>query len=401
MLEKLGPLDADRIADLRPYLESVPDPRSRRGRWYSLTAILLVCACAAVYGAKSIDEFGEFGEFGERATNSLLASLGVRRHLLGWRRSPKPVTPGRVLQALDGDALDQAVCAYLADRHRITASADVPGARSRQVIAVDGKALKGSAGLDTPRRHLPSDMTDAEWVVVRPLLPVPGWLRGRGGRPEAYCHRAMLDAIRYLVDNGIKWRAMPADFPPWDRVYAFFRRWRDHGLVREFHDRLRGQVRTRLGRDAEPTAAVIDSQCVKADAVVGSDSRGFDGGKLVNGRERHVVVDTLGLLLAVMVTAADVGDRTAAKVLLEQVADAHHRLALVWADAGYTGSLVEHCLAAFALVLAIVKRSDDMRGFVVLPKRWIVERLFAHLMRSRRLVRDFERRTTSAEAMIY
>ncbi|WP_329538444.1 ISAs1 family transposase (plasmid) [Streptomyces sp. NBC_01450] len=156
MLEKLGPLDADRIADLRPYLESVPDPRSRRGRWYSLTAILLVCACAAVCGAKSIDELAEFGE---RATNSLLASLGVRRHLLGWRRSPKPVTLGRVLQALDGDALDQAVGAYLAGRHRITASADVPETRSRQVIAVDGKALKGSARLAAPRRHLLSAVT--------------------------------------------------------------------------------------------------------------------------------------------------------------------------------------------------------------------------------------------------
>ncbi|MBJ7000150.1 transposase [Streptomyces sp. CRPSP2-6A1] len=145
-------------------------------------------------------------------------------------------------------------------------------------------------------------MTDAEWETVRPLLPVPAWLRGRGGQPEAYCHRTMLDAIRYLVDNGIP---------------------------------------------------------------------------------------------------ADTGDRTAAHVLLKQVTDAHHRLELVWADGGYTGSLVEHCLAAFALVLAIVKRSDDIRGFVVLPKRWIVERLFAHLMRSRRLVRDFERRTISAEAMIY
>ncbi|MDX5565794.1 IS5 family transposase [Streptomyces sp. ID05-04B] len=226
-------------------------------------------------------------------------------------------------------------------------------------------------------------------------------MRGRGGRPEGYCHRAVLDAIRYLVDNGIKWRAMPADFPPWDAVYAFFRRWRDHCLAKEFHDRLRGQVRMRLGQDAEPTAGVIDSQSIKADAVVGSDSRGFDGGKLVNGRKRHVVVDTLGLLLGVMVTSADVGDRAAAQVLLRQVADAHHLLELVWADGGYTGSLVEYCLATFALVLAIVKRSDDMRGFVVLPKRWIVERLFAHLMRSRRLARDFERRTTSAEAMIY
>ncbi|WP_336114631.1 IS5 family transposase [Streptomyces sp. PTD9-10] len=194
---------------------------------------------------------------------------------------------------------------------------------------------------------------------------------------------------------------MPVDFPPWDRIYAFFRRWRDNALVKEFHDRLRARVRAELGRDAQPTAAVIDSQSVKADAVVGTDSRGFDGGKLINGRKRHVVVDILGLLLGVMVTAADVGDRTAAQIVLRQVANAHHRLELVWADDGYTGSLVEHCLATFALVLTIVKHSDDLRGFVVLPKRWIVERLFAHLMRSRRLVCDFERRTTSAEAMVY
>ncbi|AWN32388.1 IS5 family transposase [Streptomyces sp. NEAU-S7GS2] len=244
-------------------------------------------------------------------------------------------------------------------------------------------------------------MTDAEWSQVRPLLPVPGWLRGRGGQPEAYCHRAMLDAVRYLVDNGIKWRAMPVDFPLWDRVYAFFRRWRDHGLVKEFHDRLRDRVRQLAGRDPQPTAGVIDSQSVKADAVVGAESRGFDGGKLVNGRKRHVVVDTLGLLLAVMVTAAEVGDRPAAHLLLGHVAETHHHLALVWADGGYTGNLIGYCLALLSLVLAIVKRSGTMRGFVILPKRWIVERFFAHLMRSRRLVRDFERSTTSAEAMIY
>ncbi|MBP5942162.1 IS5 family transposase [Streptomyces acidiscabies] len=194
---------------------------------------------------------------------------------------------------------------------------------------------------------------------------------------------------------------MPVDFPPSDRVYAFFRRWRDHGLVREFHDRLRRRVREQAGRDPEPSAGVIGSQSVKADAAVGSASRGFDGGKLINGRKRHAVVDTLGLLLAVMVTAADVGDRAAARVLLAQVAAAHHLLALVWADGGYTGNLVEHSLAVLAVVLAIVKRSDDMRGFVVLPKRWIVERFFAHLMQSRRLVRDFERSTSSAEAMVY
>jgi transposase len=151
-------------------------------------------------------------------------------------------------------------------------------------------------------------------------------MRGWGRQPEAYCHRALLDAVRYLVDNGIKWRAMPADFSLWDRVYAFFRRWRDHGLVTEFHDRLRGQIRMTVGQDAEPTAGVIDSQSVKADAVVGRDSRGFDGGKLVNRRKRHTVVDTLGLLLEVMVTAADIGGCAAA----------HHRLARIWADGGYT-----------------------------------------------------------------
>ncbi|WP_411115461.1 IS5 family transposase [Streptomyces sp. 029-5] len=253
----------------------------------------------------------------------------------------------------------------------------------------------------TRQPRYPTDVTDGEWAVVRPLLPVPGWMRGRGGRPEGYCHRALLDAIRYLADNGIKWRAMPADFPPWDRIYAFFRRWRDNSLVQEFHDQLRGRVRKELGRDAEPTAGVIDSQSVKADAVAGTDSRGFDGGTLVNGRKRHVAVDTLGLLLGVMGTAADTGDRTAARVLLGQVADAHHQLELVWADGGCTGSLVAHCLTTLALVLAIVKRNNDMRGFTALPKRWIVERLFAHLMRSRRPVRDFERRTASAEAMVY
>jgi transposase len=153
-------------------------------------------------------------------------------------------------------------------------------------------------------------------------------------------------------------------------------------LVKEFHDRLRARVHEKLGRGVEPTAGVIDSQSVKADAVVGADSRGFDGGKLINGRKRHVVVDTLGLLLGVMVTAADVGDRSAAHVLLGQVSDAHIQLELVRADSGYTGSLIESCLTVFALVLAIVKRSDDMRGFVVLPKRWIVERLLCATRRS-------------------
>ncbi|AKZ57380.1 transposase [Streptomyces ambofaciens ATCC 23877] len=189
-------------------------------------------------------------------------------------------------------------------------------------------------------------MSDAEWAVVRDLLPVPGWLSGRGGRPEGYCHRQMIDAVRYLVDNGIKWRAMPADFPPWPRVYAFFARWRDTGLVTELHDRLREAVRAGEGRSAEPSAGIVDSQSVKADATVTFGSRGFDAGKKINGRKRHLLTDTLGL------------------------------------------------------VLDIVRRSEDVRGFQALPRRWVVERSFAWFLRSRRLVRDYERRPDTSEAVI-
>ncbi len=146
--------------------------------------------------------------------------------------------------------------------------------------------------LDRERRH-PSDMTDAEWAAIRPLFPVPAWLQGRGGQPEGHCHRQMLDAIRYLVAGGISWRAMPADFPTWARVYAFFRRRREHGLIAEFHDRLRGKVREREGREAEPSAGIIDAQSVRAAATVPAASRGYDGGKKVPGRKRHIVTDTL------------------------------------------------------------------------------------------------------------
>ncbi|MFE7929870.1 transposase [Streptomyces sp. NPDC057456] len=244
-------------------------------------------------------------------------------------------------------------------------------------------------------------MTDAEWAVVRPLLPVPGWLRGRGGQPEAYCHRQILDAIRYLVDNGIKWRAMPARLPavgPGLRV-------------------LPPLARARPGQGVPRPAAIEDPREGRADC--GADSRGDRLAVRHGGRGRRLGQPQLRRREAGQraqaarrgrharsaagrdVTAADTGDRTAAQALLRQAVDAQNQLELVGADGGYTGNLVEHCLTTLALVLAIVKRSDDMRGFVVLPKRWIVERLFAQLMPTRRLARDYKRRTTSAEAMIY
>jgi transposase len=280
--------------------------------------------------------------------------------------------------------------------------APTPAQFNSSVVSCDCLAHVYGNAADHPDRvrRYPSDMTDAEWAAVRPLMPVPAWLEGKGGQPEGYCHRQMLDAIRYLVAGGISWRAMPADFPAWGRVYAFFRRWREHGLIAEFHDRMRGRVREREGREVEPSAGIIDAQSVRASAFVPRASSGYDGGKKVPGRKRHIVTDTLGLLLVIAVTAANVGDRDAAVPLLERLRTLHREITLVWADGGYTGGLVHWCRQKLALTLEVVKRTDDMEGFVVLPRRWVVERTFAWLMHSRRLARDYETLTATSEAMI-
>lgn len=259
----------------------------------------------------------------------------------------------------------------------------------------------GNAG-DHPDREprYPSDMSDAEWAVVRDAMPLPAWMNGKGGQPEGYCHRQMLDAVRYLVAGGITWRAMPGDFPVWDRVYAFARRWGATGLLAELHDRLRGLVREDAGRDPEPTAAIVDSQSVRAAATVPASSRGYDAGKKVPGRKRHIMVDCLGLLLAVMVTTASVHDSNAAVPLLERLRGRFKKIILVWADGGYAGRLVTWAKEKLQLTVQIVKRSDDASGFVVLPRRWCVERTFAWLFRSRRLVRDYETLPAVHEQMV-
>ncbi|MEV6781242.1 IS5 family transposase [Streptomyces sp. NPDC051098] len=233
-------------------------------------------------------------------------------------------------------------------------------------------------------------MTETEWQVVRASLPVPAWLEGRGGRPEGYCHRQMLDAVRYVVDNGVKWANLPCDFPPFKRVHAFARRWQIQGLLTELHDRLRGKVREKEGRTVDPSAAIVDSQSLRAAANIPRSTSGWDGGKKVAGRKRHLVVDCLGLVLAVRVTAASVQDRDAAVGLLERLRTLYFSVRLVWADGGYAGRLVGWAAENLQLTLEIVKRSDTATGFVVLPRRWVVERTLSWLMRSRRLVRDVE-----------
>jgi transposase len=224
--------------------------------------------------------------------------------------------------------------------------------------------------------------------------------RSPAGRPMEHDLRAVLDAIGYVTRYGIEWRALPVDFPPWEAVYAFFERWNARGLPQGLVDRLRGRLRVACGRADLPTAGSIDSQSVKAADTVGGASRGYDGGKKINGRKRHIAVDTLGLLLTVIVTAASVQDRDGAHRLLALLRERFSTISLVWADGGYAGRLVSWARQVLALTLTIVKRSEDTTGFIVLPRRWVVERTFGWLLRYRRLVRDYERRPEHHEAMV-
>jgi transposase len=274
-----------------------------------------------------------------------------------------------------------------------------PGAAAPEVACCRLAPFHRDHGVPRARRY-PSDTTNAQWALLDPLLPDPAWLAGRGGRPEAHCRRQIVDAIFYLVDNGIKWRALPADFPPWSTVYNYLAAWQATGVTQQVLDGLRDRVRLREGRSAEPTAGIIDSQSVRAAQTVAAASRGYDAGKKVNGRKRHIAVDTPGLLLCVLVTTASVQDRDGARPLLQRLAGSCHRIRLVWADGGYAGKLLDWARAAVKITVRIVTRSDDAVGFVVLPRRWVVERTLAWISGYRRCVRDYERLPEHHEAMV-
>ncbi|MBC9719605.1 transposase [Streptomyces sp. TRM66268-LWL] len=170
---------------------------------------------------------------------------------------------------------------------------------------------------------------------------MPAWLRGRVGRPESYCHRIMIDAVLHLVNNGIKWTQMPVDVAPWKAVYRFFRHWQQCGFLDTLHDALRELARKAAGKSLSPTAAIVDSQSVKASWHVAAETHGFDGGKKVTGRKRHLLVGTLGLLQVVTVNTASLQDWDVAVPLLERLRRGFATVKKVWADGGYTGSLVD------------------------------------------------------------
>jgi transposase len=252
----------------------------------------------------------------------------------------------------------------------------------------------------TRRRAYPSDASDAEWAILQPLLPVPACRTRRGGRPETHDRRDIVDAIRYVVDNGIKWRALPHEYPPWQTVYGFFQRWARAGVVAALRDQLRERIRRRMGRCPNAVTAVLDSQNVKAAETASKETRGYDGAKRVNGRKRHLVVDTKGLPLTVLVTAADLTDRDAAREVLIRLRLLHPEITLLWADSAYSGELVEWAKKNLRMTIKISKRPPGASGFVVVPRRWVVERTLSWIMRARRNCRDYERLVQHAEAHI-
>jgi transposase len=216
-------------------------------------------------------------------------------------------------------------------------------------------------------RVYPSDATDAEWALIAPLLPVPACQTAAGGRPEQHRRRVVVDAIRYVIHNGCVWRALPADFPPWRTVYGLYQRWHARGVTIALHDALRAAARRAAGRMAEPTAAVIDSQSVRAAPTVPCSSRGWDAAKKDGGRKRHLAVDTTGLLLEVLATAASVQDRDAAGPLLFNLHRARRRVRRAWADSVYAGKLQPWAAAYLNLTVEIVRRPEGQHTFEVLP----------------------------------
>jgi transposase len=250
----------------------------------------------------------------------------------------------------------------------------------------------------TPPATYPSSMTDGEWAIIEPLLAASA--RPRGGRPPKHSLRLIVDAIRYLVRGGIAWRLLPGNFPPWPTVYWWFAKWTADHTLDHLHDTLRDQVRAATGRTPAPSAAIIDSQSVRAADTVPRTSRGWDAGKKVNGRKRHLAVDTLGLLLVVLVTAACVQDRDAARALLWRLRAGYRGVHLVWADGGYAGKLVAWAQAVLHLLVAIVRKHLGQSTFKVLPRRWVVARTFAWISKHRRTVRDYERLPAHHEAMV-
>lgn len=253
-----------------------------------------------------------------------------------------------------------------------------------------------------------TDLSDEEWRTLKPLVPEAK----PEGRPRAHEARELLDAIFYVVRGGCAWRLLPHEFPPWKTVYHYFRSWRIDGTWERMHTALRERLRVHGGREATPSAAIIDSQTAKTTEKGGT--RGYDGGKKMNGRKRHLLVDTTGLVVGVAVHEANVADRDGARLLLGKVEEGLPRMERVWADRGYNGALKGWIKEQLGWALQIVKPPRRWvrvpegeepppypKGFIVLPRRWVVERTFAWIGRNRRMSKDYELLAETTETLIH
>jgi transposase len=253
----------------------------------------------------------------------------------------------------------------------------------------------------SPRLPYRSDLSDARWALIEPILTA--WRAGRSGlgiKEPVHDLREIVNAILYVSRTGMAWEYLPHDFPPYKTVYDYYAKWEKDGTTAKIHDLLRAQVRRKAGRADEPTAAIIDAQAVKTSGNVPESDQGVDVGKQIKGRKRHIATDTLGLLLAIVVTSAAIQDTNGGKDVVDVLAANHPTVTKAWVDSGYKTRFAQHSAAA-GVNVEVVTKEPGQKGFKVLPRRWVVERTFGWLMLHRRLVRDFETLPQRSQTMIH